>query len=272
METHFLILPPFPTASLPLLFLTPYAINFNKSKSNTVARCGPPGGRFRFDPIDDEPYSDDEFRFAGTKKKQRVWWSDYDDDDEDWWEFEEDDEFWIFKVFKAFTWMLPAIAISLFLGNGPDAFLMALAVPLAQSALSLVFDKVWGRTSDSWRPTPKTKQRKKPFAPASNNVKTSRGREEENTTDGEASYQSWVGRASGFRNSGAKRATKYGGWDQLDMQMGTQKKASNPKANWVPKQQMMSKLSRTGRVREVPLLVRLLVAIFPFLSSWTKIL
>lgn len=43
------------------------------------------------------------------------------------------------------------------------------------------------------------------------------------------------------------------------------------KADELPKQQNKSKLSRTRRVRDTPLLLRLLIAVFPFLG-WVKLL
>lgn len=60
--------------------------------------------------------------------------------------------------------MIPAIGISLLLGTGSNAFFMALAVPLGQTALSLVIDKVWGTTSSKPKPRTRTRRtKKKPF-------------------------------------------------------------------------------------------------------------
>lgn len=273
MGTHFLILQ------------TPYSASrslsnqskFSKGINNISTRCGPAGGRFRFESLDNSD-EDHGSRFA-RNSDQRAWWSDYEGEDEDdMWMFEDEEgEFWVFKVFKSIGWTLPAVAISLLLGNGPDAFVMALVVPLAQSALSLAFDKVWGRTSDRWRPTTsksKMKRRKKGFSStAANNVKTNSGRREEEYTTVEekaSDYQSWVWVGTAH-NKGAKKAPNYGGWDQLVMQMKTQTKGQSQKAVH-NKAQKMGKLSRTGRVREKPLFMRLLIAAFPFLGSWNKLL
>ncbi|KAK5786172.1 Endoribonuclease Dicer [Gossypium arboreum] len=271
----FLELPTPPLTSSPLLRL-------NKSLviTNNILRCNSTGfhrtnGRFRFDPPNpDEDEDDDEFEFTSTAK-QRNWWSDYDDYD-DVWEFDEDDEFWVFKIFRAFGWMLPAIAISLLLGTGPNAFIMALAVPLGQSALSLVFDKVSGRTSESWKSAPRSKTKKKQFTrAAANNTRTNKGKQEPNKTGGEKeSYSSWLNTDGGLQDKGGQRVPKYGGWDQLDDQVETQKRATSRKGNGAPKQRKEDKFSRVGRdrVRDTPLLLRLLIAVFPFLGSWSRFL
>lgn len=180
--------------------------------------------------------------------------------------------------------MLPAIVISLVLGTGPNAFIMALAVPLGQTALSLVFDKVSGWSSKSWRSAPRAraKTKKKPFTRSGNNVRSNKGKQEANKTaaaaaggsggEEKASYSSWLNTDGGVRDKGAKRVPKYGGWDQLDDQVETRKRTPRQKGNGIPKQQKKAKFSRIGRVRETPLLLRLLIAVFPFLRSWSRFL
>ncbi|XVE62696.1 hypothetical protein DITRI_Ditri06bG0140500 [Diplodiscus trichospermus] len=266
----FLKLPTPPFTSLPLLNLNK---SLNTITTNSILRCNSTGSRwtgrqFRFDPRNSDDDYDDEFEFSSAAK-QRVWWSDYDDV----WDFDEDDEFWVFKAFRAFGWMLPAIVISLLLGTGPNAFIMALAVPLGQSALSLVFAKVSGRESKRWKSTSRPKTKKKHFTGATNDVRTNKGKQEANKTGGEkASYSSWINTDSGLRDKGAKGVPKFGGWDQLDDQVETQKSAPSQKGNGLPKRQKKGKFSRIGRVRETPLLLRLLLAVFPFLGSWTRFL
>ena len=51
------------------------------------------------------------------------------------------------QVFRTLSWMLAPIGISLLLGTDSNAGVMALAVPLVQSVLSLVVSKVWSRPS-----------------------------------------------------------------------------------------------------------------------------
>ncbi|PPS03970.1 hypothetical protein GOBAR_AA16689 [Gossypium barbadense] len=165
-------------------------------------------------------------------------------------------------IFRAFGWMLPAIAISLLLGTGPNAFIMALAVPLGQSALSLVFDKVSGRTSESWKSAPRRKTKKKQFTrAAANNTRTNKGKQEPNKTGGEKeSYSSWLNTDGGLQDKGGQRVPKYGGWDQLDDQVETQKRATSRKGNGAPKQRKEDKFSR------VPVLIFLLPE-----NTWTSL-
>ncbi|TXG66136.1 hypothetical protein EZV62_007411 [Acer yangbiense] len=189
-------------------------------------------------------------------------------------------------IFRAFGWMLPAIAVSSLLGTdvGPNAILMALAVPLGQSILSLMVDKVWGSTtSNSPKSRSKRKTKRKPFARAAANTKTRQGKKENEAGKtnesyeagkGRETYQSWVVADDAPSKKSEKTGPRFGGWDELD------KKARNYKVpnrtprvpkNEMPKKQK-GKLSRTGRIRDKPLLLRLLIAVFPFLGSWTKLL
>lgn len=179
----------------------------------------------------------------------------------------------LLQVIKACGWMLPAIAVSLLLGTGPNAFFMALAVPLGQTALSLVFDKVWGSPSGSPKPRPRTKTRKKPFARTTSRTKTSERKEENKAGEGKGSYQSWVVTDDGSYKKSAKREPRFGGWDELDRENHkVPKRTPTQKADGLPKQQNKGKLSRRGRARDTPLLLRLMIAVFPFLASWTKFL
>ncbi|KAI9187077.1 hypothetical protein LWI28_024149 [Acer negundo] len=279
-------------------FTSPSLLNpdktYNVTISHNIIRCRSSRSR-----SDTDPTSSPRFRFNQDREfytdgddysKQRVWWSDYDDDDDDDddddWDVDEQDEFWIFKIFRAFGWMLPAIAVSSLLGTdvGPNAILMALAVPLGQSILSLMVDKVWGSTtSNSPKSRSKRKTKRKPFARAAANTKTRQSRRENEAgktnesyeaRNGKESYQSWVVADDAPPKKSEKTGPRFGGWDELD------KKARNYKVpnrtprvpkNELPKRQK-GILSRTGRIRDKPLLLRLLIAVFPFLGSWTKLL
>lgn len=230
-------------------------------------------GRVRIN-VEDELYTDgddgfDEFRFSDGSK-QRIWWSN--EDENSWIDYEEENELWIFKVFRAFGWMIPAIGISLLLGTGSNAFFMALAVPLGQTALSLVIDKVWGTTSSKPKPRTRTRRtKKKPFVRPARREKTNKREEENKTPEEKGSYESWTAADTGSRKNSGKRAHKFGGWDELDDAYKVPRGTPRQKADELPKQQNKSKLSRTRRVRDTPLLLRLLIAVFPFLG-WVKLL
>ncbi|KAL5990302.1 hypothetical protein ACLOJK_011199 [Asimina triloba] len=161
-------------------------------------------GRFRFQGDADQ----------GRRREKRKWWSDEDeDDDNESSEIEEDsdafdeqlwDTFWIFKVFRSYGWMLPAIIISMLLATGPAAFLMALAFPLGQSVLSLAVDKVWGSMQD--RPKRKSRSKKK------------NQENRENSGDGQRwGYKTWVVTDDGLIDKdNSQRLSSFGGWDELD--------------------------------------------------------
>lgn len=181
------------------------------------------------------------------------------------------------QVLRAFGWMFPAIAISLLLGTGPNAFIMALAVPLGQTLLSLASEKVWGGMSerDSWKPPTRAKTKKKPFVNPRSEGRKSGGKQENGSASGRNAYQSWVTTDGSYSKAGSGSRPRFGGWDELDGKAGTRDvpKSKRSRKTYAPsKQSRKGKFSRIGRVRETPLLVRLLIAAFPFLGFWTKLL
>ncbi|KAH7571816.1 hypothetical protein JRO89_XS04G0148400 [Xanthoceras sorbifolium] len=233
-------------------------IRCRSSRSRSDADDPTSSERFRFNRQDDFYTDGDDFTFRNSSKQ---------------------------RIFRTFGWMLPAIAVSSLLGTatGPNAIIMALAVPLGQSVFSLMLDKVWGSTSKSPKSRSKSKTKRKPFARAASNTKTRQGKKENEagkTNDryeagnGRVSYQSWVVADDAPSKKGEKTDPIFGGWDELD------KKARNYKVpNTTPRvpkielpKKQKGKLSRTGRIRDTPLLLRLLIAVFPFLGSWTKLL
>lgn len=211
---------------------------------------------------------DDEEEYG---KKRRWWWSDEPpefEDDTSWtWE-EAIDGIWIFKVFKSYGWTFPIIIVSWLVATGPKAFLMALALPLGQSALALAFEKLWGR--DKSKPKRKSRMRRKSSA---STVSGSKVEEEPGETQGrrkgKTSYQSWVDNGSFGRDKSS--APSFGGWDDLDRAGPTTRssRVANGSERFAEEK---GKLSRTVRKSDRPLLVRLLIALFPFLGSWTKML
>ncbi|KAK9087756.1 hypothetical protein Syun_030150 [Stephania yunnanensis] len=247
------------------------------------------------------------FRFRDKQKKRR-WWSDNEDDDEDLEAGDEGsgvleefiDRIWILKVmegvepetlrfaaqhprsgaiavqvFGSYGWMLPVIIISLLLADGPKAFLMALALPLGQSIFSFALDKLFGTTRD--RPKRNARAKRRPFARTTSNVEESEEEQREGsaTSEQRQGYQSWVGTDNGAAK-GDKQERSFGGWDELDGQRMSGKgpmKRPTRTAGAPPGLGMeKGKFSRRGRHRDTPLLLRLLIAVFPFLGSWTKLL
>ncbi|KAJ4836407.1 hypothetical protein Tsubulata_020979 [Turnera subulata] len=271
-----------PSSSLPLPLPNPnrlsktwdpHSIHCLAWKSSGPTSTG--GSEFN---LEDELYREggdgfDEFEFSGGAKK-RAWWSfDDGEDDDDWGFGDEEDGFWVFQVIRAFGWMVPAIAVSFLLGTGnSNAFVMALAVPLGQTVVSLVVDKVWGSASVGRKARRRTKTVKKPFAQASYRTKTSARKEDLNRARGKrTSYQSWVAGSDGSRRNNGKGELRFGGWDELDS-MSQEASRGRPIEKGYQRQEKEGKLSRRGRVRDTPLLIRLMIAMFPFLGSWTKFL
>ncbi|KAJ8768337.1 hypothetical protein K2173_021490 [Erythroxylum novogranatense] len=178
------------------------------------------------------------------------------------------DSIWIFEVFRSFGWTLPPILLSLFLATDPKAFLMALALTVGQSVFTFVFRKLLGRING--KPKRMTKNRRKPFANFRNDDKINIEQLEKEAEMVKMGYQSWVD-DSGSVNVDRQGVHHFGGWDDLD------------KSDFVPcppqvvgqskrKSLANGRLSPMGAKEEIPLYMKLLVAMFPFLSSWTKML
>ncbi|GKU85637.1 hypothetical protein SLEP1_g275 [Rubroshorea leprosula] len=85
-------------------------------------------------------------------------------------------------------------------------------------------------------------------------------------------YQSRMATDNGSVNKGDKYAPNFGGWDDLtgteSVKRPYQVKSGKRKAT---KTKGKGKLSMEGRRSDAPLLLRLLIAVFPFLGSWTKL-
>ncbi|RAL43690.1 unnamed protein product [Cuscuta campestris] len=208
---------------------------------------------------------------SGDAANKRNWWSDdepsgeygFGDDDEDFDGFgalEGSIGFsWIFKVLKAFGWMVPAVIVSTLSGGngGTNTIFMALALPLAQSAFSLLLDTFSGGTSsyDRRRPKPPTRTKKQqPYA--TTDVRRRGGGEEKAENENEATTKQ-----------------SFGGWDELDDYHPRVANEAPEKMSRV-RNQDEGKLGRRrgNRKNETSLLLRLLMAIFPPLGSWRKLL
>lgn len=175
----------------------------------------------------------------------------------------------LLQIFQAFGWMIPAILVSLLMGSGPDSVIMALALPLAQSAFSLAADTLWGRADGT--PKPKSKRKKRPFNGSRVRARAKKEKEMQTQKRKEAgNYKSWFEGS----NSSATDSNRqdFGGWDELDNpvkpdrgpRVATFKEEEEPRAK--------ETFKRSRRTKgETPLLMRLLIAMFPFLGFWTKL-
>jgi uncharacterized membrane protein len=174
-------------------------------------------------------------------------------------------------VFRSYGWTLPPIIISWLLASGPKAVLMALVLPLGQSVVSLAFEKLWGRKRS--RPKRKSRMRRKPSASTVSGVETEAEEQDESqeTRKGKMGYQSWVAGNDGPVSNGGQDAPNFGGWDDLD-RSGFARRAYRMTGGSRQTTTEKGKLSRRERKSDTPLLLRLLIAVFPFLGSWTKML
>ncbi|KAK1421080.1 hypothetical protein QVD17_23169 [Tagetes erecta] len=209
----------------------------------------------------------DTFRTKNYHFNNEEFEEDEDDDDmNQWLDVLEDfvDGVWIFKAFKSYGWMLPAIISSLLLANGPKAFLMALAIPMGQSALSLLFQTVWGRPHYKTRSRGKSKTKPPPRATSYMDIED--GQEEYVKGERTAgAYQTWVAGVGGSSDNKTNGSSlSFGGWEELD--------GRNQSSKYAKPKKPMSKMGRRQRRSDTPLLLRLLIAVFPFLGTWTRML
>ncbi|XP_058724296.1 uncharacterized protein LOC131595826 isoform X2 [Vicia villosa] len=185
----------------------------------------------RTKPLEEEDDDDDEDD-DGYGKKRR-WWSDEsaEETEEGYSGTWEDalDSLWILKIFKSYGWTLPVIVASWLLSTGPKAFLMALAIPLGQSALTLAFEKLWGRTESKPKRKYKTKRKRRNV----NDTRFDEEPDEENqkTSTRKAGVQSWVVENDGSVDSGSRNAPSFGGWDDLERPRSTRRKSQTKKGS-----------------------------------------
>ncbi|PKA59412.1 hypothetical protein AXF42_Ash019566 [Apostasia shenzhenica] len=149
---------------------------------------------------------------------------------------------------------------------------MALALPLGQSAISLAIDKLWGGSEKERRPSHTT--RRETFSRSSvgfNKKANEASRDNFRRMEG---YQTWVSAKDSSAVKNNSKPPSFGGWDELDRQSETNR-SNNSRTNkrsTVSAKIKMRKLSKKGQYRDSPLILRLIVAVFPFLGSWFKIL
>lgn len=179
------------------------------------------------------------------------------------------------QVFWSYGWVLPPILIALVITGGPKAFLMALAIPLGQSTFSFAIQKMLDATQN--KPTRKRKNKKRQRAAAtSSKTKFWRRGVSSRTRKRKTGYQSWVSNNDVSTSKDERDVYRYGGWDELDQEMessgGSFESSAQRSAETSKIPMEKGKLSRPAAKSDTPLLLRLLISMFPFLASWTKLL
>ncbi|KAK7344561.1 hypothetical protein VNO77_14306 [Canavalia gladiata] len=245
--------------------------NFPRWDSNAEDTFRPRNSSFNSARGKEQEQEEQEERYG----KKRRWWSDeyreefQEESSSGIWE-EAIDSLWILKVFKSYGWTLPIILASWLLASGPKAFLMALALPLGQSALALAFEKLWGRSESKPKPKRKYRMRRKPSTGKGTKLEEE-PEENPKTRKGKMGYQSWVVENNGSVDMGSREAPSLGGWDDLERsRAATRSSRATDGSQRIPVE--TGRLSRRERKSSTPLLLRLLIAIFPFLGTWTKML
>ncbi|CAL1356067.1 unnamed protein product [Linum trigynum] len=290
----------------------------HRGEFNAVGKHGHRRFKFKF-------RAKEEAEEGSSGKRRRTWWSDAPPGSDGGEEVDEEDEeelgiledfiesLWILKVFKSYGWGLPFIIISWLLATGPKAFLMTLAIPLGQSAATLVFNRLWGEPKKR-RPKakPRAEKRKKPSASPRRRSDRSYIVEEDEQErkagggggagSGKMGYESWAdsnGSIFAEEEEGEAKTqsalSSFGGWEELEGFRSVQQKQEREPAKGSQPQPEPQPVSENGRrqpqlrprrrgttvngkvawggLRESsgpPLLLRLLIAVFPFLASWTK--
>ncbi|OWM67199.1 uncharacterized protein LOC116207593 [Punica granatum] len=230
-----------------------------------------PNKRFDFDPRDEgDPRS--------GRRKRRWWSDDLEEEEED--EDEEEmgiveevlDSIWILKVFSSYGWTLPVVLLSLLLATGPKAFLMAMVLPLGQAAATLAFNRLSGKRRTRPRVQPRMRRRRRRRRKRPSNAGSNfrmdgggqRGRSWKSRNEN-LGAQSRVDNGN-ISTDGGNGAPSFGGWEELDG-VRFREKSSGAFDRSSAK---MKEQSRRHSSEEAPLLLRLLIGMFPFLGFWTK--
>ncbi|XP_015087764.1 uncharacterized protein LOC107031072 [Solanum pennellii] len=178
---------------------------------------------------------------------------------------------WIFKVFCSYGFVLIPILIVLISTGGAKAFAMAFALPIGQSTLFFAIQKILDVIQN--KPTRKSTSKKRQRA-APNSSKTDFWRRggSSKTRKRKTGYQSWVSNNDVSASKDDREVSRYGGWDELDQEMQSSKSSDKSSAETAKIPVEKGKLSRPEATSDTPLLLRLLISMFPFLASWTKML
>lgn len=169
--------------------------------------------------------------------------------------------------------------MTLLIATGPKAFLMAFSLPFGLSLVILAFQKLQEWLVGGPKPQNRRKRRSK-FGRRMDAIM-----EEEDDQDEiqqvkrnkKRENQSWVFQTNGSFNksdSGSRvNVNSFGGWDDLIGEEETQR-TRRPSRETDRLETMLKKerLSRSMKERDLPMLLRLLIAVFPFLASWTSFL
>ncbi|KZV34041.1 hypothetical protein F511_02814 [Dorcoceras hygrometricum] len=147
-------------------------------------------------------------------------YDEFDDSTEQWTDVIRDyiDSIWILKVFRSFGWLLPPIILSLLLANGLKAFLMALALPVAQSTLAFALQRI--RNIGGKKSKPKTNTKRRRFRTrTSRKVKSEEARllaGIQGPIRKKKEIHPWFAKTNASHYNMDNKIANYGGWDELE--------------------------------------------------------
>jgi hypothetical protein len=228
------------------------------------------------------------------------------------------------QALRAYGYVLPVILVSMLVATGPQAFLMAMAIPLAQSAVSFAIrafsnTSFWGRRnqeeydddyysdyrSSGWEESEQEEEYSNTYSSAKyKDSRSSRNQQQQPWAKGVKSEDSeptadsdgTASASSSNNTSEGGRSTGFGGWDEPDAgdyqyrNSSRRSAGSSPAADTAtaaggaprsvkrrrrPQQETATRGRRSraaARYSQSPLFMRLLVAVFPFLGSWFRIM
>ncbi|WCJ24158.1 hypothetical protein M5689_006139 [Euphorbia peplus] len=239
----------------------------------------------------DESVNSHKFKFKFRDKKNTIYGNNDAGDGQRrrWWSdeppfMEEDqqplpslfDTLWILKLSKFYGWILPPMIISTLIATGLKTFLVVFSLSLGQSILSFAFQKLTGTTRSKPRPRPRArKRRKQPFVTYPGNVgRVDKEEGNQENVEGNGVPRSWVVNDDGSVKNEKTGATSFGGWDEMDGMESMRRRIPRQAApnGKKPSMGMGGKLGKRREESDAPLLLRLLIAVFPFLASWTNML
>lgn len=133
---------------------------------------------------------------------------------------------------------------------------------------------MWSEKQNKRKHKSKTKKRSRPTSTfVKRKAAENRGRNQHNKNR-KMGYQSWIPQDEGSKDASEKDVPSFGGWDELlkgsEFDIGSPKSSAQSRSDKRPS----SKGGLSSRVTksDTPLLLRLLLAVFPFLGSWTRML
>ena len=141
-----------------------------------------------------------------------------------------------------YGFLLPVMLVSMFAATGTKAFLMAMAFPLGQSAISFLLDAVWGRRKGSGVPAT--------AVGADDNTKSS---------------------SSGDGWGASKSCGGYGGWDELlDNNTAAAQEAKRSSKPATHSQLATLVTARNCGLQRLGRKMRIMLPLLPVVEEWIR--